>query len=119
MNLGITIARKGTSFTVLTMPEVPFNKQRRAFRALRRDLVKDGKPTYDEIQLWSSSGGRVKRVKLRADIVPLPVKVAPVVAPVVVKTKVAAPAAPKPAAPKLPPPPKVPVAKSKGRAAHK
>lgn len=60
MNLGITIARKGDTFEVITTPEVSFSEQRRNFRNLRKELV--GK--YDEIQLWSSSQGRVKRRSL-------------------------------------------------------
>lgn len=60
MNLGITIARKGSTFEVITGPEVSFAEQRRAFRKLCKGLV--GKA--DELQLWSSGQGRVKKRSL-------------------------------------------------------
>lgn len=64
MNNAITLGvRKGTDgkpvFEVLTDPNTPHTTQRRAFRALRR--AHHG--TYDEIQLWTSSNGRVKKQK--------------------------------------------------------
>ena len=62
MNLGITIARKGNTFKVITTPDVPFSEQRRNFRKLRVELVGEA----DEVQLWSSSQGRVKRKVLGA-----------------------------------------------------
>lgn len=64
MNLGITIARKGDTFEVITTPEVSFTEQRRNFRNLRKELA--GK--FDEVQLWSSSQGRVKRKTLDAAV---------------------------------------------------
>lgn len=57
MNLGITLARTGGSFEVITGPEVPFSEQRRNFRNLRKSLA----GSIDELQLWSSGQGRVKR----------------------------------------------------------
>lgn len=62
MNLGITIARKGSTFKVIATPDVPFSEQRRNFRKLRVELVGEA----DEVQLWSSSQGRVKRKLLGA-----------------------------------------------------
>ena len=62
MNIGITIARKGETFEDITGPEVPFTEQRRAFRKLRVELV----GRFDELQLWSSGQGRVKKRSLVA-----------------------------------------------------
>lgn len=63
MNLGITIARKGQTFEVLVGPEVSFNEQRRNFRKLRAGLV-----DFDEVQLWSSGQGRVKRYRFKSKV---------------------------------------------------
>lgn len=64
MQLGITIAQKGQTFEVLVGPEVSFNEQRRNFRKLRAGLT-----GYDEVQLWSSGSGRVKRYRFKSKVV--------------------------------------------------
>jgi len=58
MNLFITLARKGKDFQILNGPEVPYKVQREFLLALRY-----GKKTVDadEVQMWSSSQGRIKR----------------------------------------------------------
>jgi hypothetical protein len=60
---GITIARKGEDFEVLITPETPFVEQRRNFRKLRTHL--EG---YDEVELWSSGRGRVKRYRFKPKV---------------------------------------------------
>lgn len=68
MNRGITIAWKGTGKSalpeVLVTPEVPFNEQRRNFRKLRAQLT-----GFDELELWSSGQGRVKRYRFKSKVV--------------------------------------------------
>lgn len=64
MNLGITIVRKGNEWAVVTLPEVPFSKQRRAFKTIYKDFLEE----YDEIQVWSSSSGRVLRRKRKLTV---------------------------------------------------
>lgn len=61
MTIGVTIAQKDGKWEVVTDPNVPFSEQRRAFRVLCGKLTE----THDEVQLLSSSQGRVKRKKLR------------------------------------------------------
>lgn len=63
MQRGITIARKGTTFDILVMPDVDFAEQRRNFKQLRAHL--EG---YDEVELWSSGGGRVKRYRFKSKV---------------------------------------------------
>lgn len=62
-------------FTVLADPNTPHREQRRNFRVLRREQH----GTFDEVQLWTSSGGRVKKQRTTAAELP---PVAPVEAPV-------------------------------------
>lgn len=62
MTRGITLARKGKDFTVITGCEVSLSEQRRNFRQLRVELA--GK--FDEIELWSSAQGRVKRYSFKS-----------------------------------------------------
>lgn len=64
MNRGITIARKGEAFEVLIGPEVAFTEQRRNFRKLRAGLT-----GFDEVELWSSGQGRVKRYRFKSKVV--------------------------------------------------
>lgn len=61
MTRGITIARKGQDFTTIHGPEVLFSEQRRRFSSLRVELA----GMFDEVELWSSSGGRVKRYRFK------------------------------------------------------
>lgn len=68
MTLGVTIARKGDKWEVINDPNAPFSEQRREFRKVCKRLAE----THDEVQLLSSSGGRVKRRKLRSGIVASP-----------------------------------------------
>lgn len=61
MNQAVTIGVKKKdgklTFAIITDPNTPHRDQRRNFRNLRREL--HGK--FDEVQLWTSSSGRVKR----------------------------------------------------------
>lgn len=62
MNLAITLARKGGNFTVITGPEVPIVEQTRAFHKLLVDLAGQ----HDELQVWSSTGGCIKKQRIGA-----------------------------------------------------
>lgn len=66
MNLGITIAKdKKGKWEVIDGPNTPFGEQRRNFHKVCEMAVGD----YDEVQLISTSGGRVKRKKLKSVVV--------------------------------------------------
>ncbi len=68
MNRGITIAWKGKGNAaipeILVTPEVSYSEQRRNFRKLRAQLT-----GYDELELWSSGQGRVKRYRFKSKVV--------------------------------------------------
>jgi len=80
MNIAITLARKGKTYEILITPEVSYSEQRRNFRNLRAGL--EG---YDEVELWSSGQGRVKRHRFKSKVVAPPVPV-PVIVPDVAPT---------------------------------
>lgn len=63
MTLGVTIGRIGSNWEVLVGPDVGFADQRRGFH----ELCDAKRGTHDEVQLLSSSSGRVKRRKLKKD----------------------------------------------------
>lgn len=48
-------------WTVLSLPDTQFSKQRALFRKLKKDLPGGAV----ELQLWSSATGRVKRIRTR------------------------------------------------------
>lgn len=70
MNHAVTLGVKKVDgkpvYTVITDPNTPHSEQRRAIKQLRRKLHVE----YDEVQLWTSSAGRVKKVRTTSD--PLP-----------------------------------------------
>jgi hypothetical protein len=68
MILGVLIARKGDKWEVIADPNVPFTEQRRGFREVCKHLAE----SHDEVQLLSSSSGRVKRRKLKKGLVASP-----------------------------------------------
>lgn len=60
MNLAITLGRKGDKWDVISMPhDGSLRDQLKDFNALGNDTSVRAK--YSEIQLWSQSGGRLKR----------------------------------------------------------
>lgn len=62
MNLGVTIARKGDKWEVITDPNTSFAEQRREFGDVCEVLEK----THDEVLLLSKALGCVRRKKLKA-----------------------------------------------------
>lgn len=62
MTLGVTIARKGEKWEVVSDPNTNFSEQRRQFGEVCKVAASNG---YDEVQLLSSSLGRVRRKKIR------------------------------------------------------
>lgn len=61
MNKAITLAFKDGEWEIITLPhEASYSVQRRDFRKVCEDLKAED---YEQVELWSSSGGRVKRRK--------------------------------------------------------
>ena len=60
MNIGITLARKGDKWSVLGLPhEASLRDMSKGFYELCRKVEQD--KSFDEVQLWSQAGGRLKR----------------------------------------------------------
>lgn len=82
MNAAVTLGVKKVNgkpvFTIVTDPNTPHRIQRKQFRVLRRKLHGE----FDEVQLWTSTGGRVKKQRTTAVNLPVTSSVpAPVVQP--------------------------------------
>lgn len=66
VTFGVKMENGQKKFTVILDPNVSHSEQRKQFRKLRHQLHGE----YDEVQLWTSSLGRVKRQPTRAEKAP-------------------------------------------------
>lgn len=70
MNAAVTLGVKKVNgkpvYTIITDPNTPHRDQRKQFRVLRRKLHRE----FDEVQLWTSSSGRVKKQRTTAAALP-------------------------------------------------